>query len=179
MRRNGSYRIVLTNIEGTDVVASPDYFIDVLIDQPPAIRFRKPGRDLKVTSIDEVFVEVTAEDDYGVAVLQMFYAVNGGEERSVALYGPAKARERLTAGHTLYLEEFGLGVGDVVSYYARATDGTRSAGAQTTTTDIYFLDIRPFDWRYRQAESQGGGGGGAPTRSSPTSRETESGRSIC
>src|SRR5581483_8005441 len=34
------------------------------------------------------------------------------------------------------------------------------SGAQTATTDIYFLNVRPYDQDYRQQQGGGGGGGG-------------------
>ena len=159
VQRDGLYRIVFRTADGSNVVGSPEYYIDALADQPPVVSFRKPGRDLKVTSVDEVFVETRAEDDFGVARLELSYSVNGGAEQTVALYGPGAMKE-ITAGHTLYLEELGLQPGDLVSYFARATDANRIGGTQTTATDIYFLEVRPFDLRYRRADARGGGGGG-------------------
>ncbi|MDH3479619.1 MAG: hypothetical protein OEO20_15080, partial [Gemmatimonadota bacterium] len=158
IERNGSYRVVLRSERAAPVVGSPDYYVDVLLDQPPSLRFSTPGRDISVTSIDEVFVEVSAEDDYGVGRVELRYAVNGGPERAVPLYSGSRTPRQLTAGHTFYLEETDLEPGDFLSYYARATDANRVGGVQTTTTDIYFLEIRPFDRRYRQAEAQGGEG---------------------
>src|SRR5690606_35499492 len=60
----------------------------------------------------------------------------------------------------IYLEEMDLQPGDFISYYARATDvgpGQREA----VTSDIYFVEVRPFSRNYRQADSGGGGGGGS------------------
>src|SRR5207253_1322947 len=50
--------------------------------------------------------------------------------------------------------------GDVVSYYARATDNDGVGGSKNATSDIYFVQIRQFRKDYKQAQSQGGGGGG-------------------
>src|SRR5688500_8649981 len=69
------------------------------------------------------------------------------------------ARKNTSAEHTLYLEEMKLQPGDLISYCARASDADR-AGGKTSTTDIYFLEVRPFKREYRQAEQAGGGGGG-------------------
>ncbi len=160
VQRNGMYQVLLDDQNGTPVVASPDYYIDVLADQPPIVTLTEPGRDISVTSVDEVFVEVTAEDDYGVDLLELVYSVNGGPERTTALYGGARPRQQVTAGHTFYLEEITLTPGDFISYYARARDANAVGGPQTKTTDIYFMEIRPFDRRYRQAESRGESGGG-------------------
>ena len=57
------------------------------------------------------------------------------------------------------MEDLELEPGDFVSYFARATDGNGVGGAQTATTDIYFLEVRPFGKKYRQAQ-QGMGGAG-------------------
>ena len=46
--------------------ASPQYTIDVIDDQPPAVHFTKPGRDTQATPVEELFLEVRADDDYGV-----------------------------------------------------------------------------------------------------------------
>ena len=68
----------------------------------------------------------------------------------------------MSAGHTIYLEELGLKPGDFVSYYAKATDTDAVQGSKTTTSDIYFVQIRPFkkDYKPAQSQAQGGGGGG-------------------
>ena len=169
VREDGTYRIDLASPAGNLVSASPQYAIDVLDDEAPVVSFTKPGRDLRATSIDEVFVEAEADDDFGVARLELVYAVNGGVEKSVRLAaGAGRSAKEMSAGHTFFLEELGLQPGDVVSYFARATDNDTVRGAKTATSDIYFVQIQPFRKDYRAAESQAGGqqqdrgsGGGA------------------
>ncbi len=153
VRENGSYRVLLEAPDGRLVAASPEYFIDVLADQPPAVSFSKPGRDIQVTSVDEVFAEVRVEDDFGIRSVELSFSVNGGPEQTVALYGGRANRKQLTAGHTFYLEEYALEPGDVVSYYASARDAR--AGVGPSMTDIYFVTIRPFDRSWIQGQ-QGG-----------------------
>ena len=158
VRENGFYRIELATPAGTLVSASPQYTIDALADEPPSVAFQKPGRDLRATSVDEIFVEAGAEDDFGVRQLELVYAVNGGPEKPVKMIGPASSpRTEVSAGHTFFLEELGLQPGDVVAYYARATDNDDVSGAKTVTSDIFFLQIQPFRKDYRAAESQAGG----------------------
>ena len=76
--KQGFYRIELDGPQGEHVSASPQYTIDVLTDQTPAVSFAKPGRDTTATPVEEVFAEVRADDDFGVKQLQLFYSVNGG-----------------------------------------------------------------------------------------------------
>ena len=158
--KDGFYRIELIGPHGEKVEASPQYTIDVLEDQPPAVSFSKPGRDTQASPVEEVFAEVKADDDFGVKSLQLFYSVNGGSQKSVSLFGGGKALTEVNAGHTIYLEELDLKPGDFVSYFAKATDNDTVPGPQTSSSDIYFVQIRPFKKDYKQAQSQASGGGG-------------------
>ena len=160
VKAQGFYKIELEGPAGEKVNASPQYTIDVLSDQGPSVRFNKPGRDTNATPVEEVFAEVRADDDYGVKSVDLFYSVNGGAEKTVHLFGGAKALPEVTASHTLYLEEMGLKPGDFVSYYAKAADNDLVDGTQSTTSDIYFVQIRPFKKDYKPAQSMAGGGGG-------------------
>jgi DNA-directed RNA polymerase subunit F len=170
--KQGFYRIELTGPHAEKVDASPQYTIDVIDDQAPAVHFSKPGRDTQATPVEELFLEARADDDYGVKSLQLFYTVNGGTQKSVNLFG-GKPLTEVSAGHTIYLEELGLKPGDFVSYYAKATDTDVVQGPKTSTSDIYFVQIRPFRKDYKQAQSQamGGGGGGGQQAVGELSRQ--------
>ncbi|HET9831837.1 MAG TPA: DUF4175 family protein, partial [Vicinamibacterales bacterium] len=160
VKDEGFYRIGLTGPHGEQVDASQKYTIDVLKDQPPVISFNKPGRDSNATPVEDVFVEAKANDDFGIKDVQLFYSVNGGKEKSVTLFKGDKTLQEVQAGHTIYMEELGVKPGDFVSYYAKATDNNGVEGPKTTTSDIYFVNVRPFKKDYKAAQSQGGGGGG-------------------
>ena len=155
---DGFYRIDLEAFDQTLQPASPDYAIELLSDQPPSVTIVKPGRDSKVNPIEEVFTEIKGEDDYGLRRLELVFSVNGGDEQIKALYD-GRAKKEMIAGYTFFLEDYELQPGDFISYYARAKD---AGGPQVATTDIYFIEARPFDRQYRQAQGgmQGGGGGG-------------------
>jgi hypothetical protein len=172
--KQGFYKIELTGPKGEKVDASPQYTIDVIDDQAPAVHFTKPGRDTQATPVEELFVEARADDDYGVKNLQLFYSVNGGQPKSVTLFNGPKPMPEVSAGHTIYLEELGLKPGDFVSYYAKASDTDGVSGSKTATSDIYFAQIRPFRKDYKPAQSQaqmGGGGGGGQQAVGELSRQ--------
>jgi hypothetical protein len=138
---------------------SPEFLIDVIDDRGPGVRITKPGHDIRPTTVEEVFVEAAAEDDFGVARLEFVFSVNGGEEQVVPLLNNARALTEASAGHTFYLEELDLKAGDLVAYFARAADNSGRA-SNAATSDIFFMNIRPFGRDYRQAEQAGGGAGG-------------------
>ena len=146
---NDSYRIYFQDQERVWNPGSAEYVVEALPDQPPMLSFRRPGRDLKVTNIEEVFTEVEVEDDYGVTALALSFSVNGGTEQRVRLGNPGGSHS-FSSSHTFFLEEFNLRPGDFVSYSAEASDAL-SASA----TDIYFLEVEPYDRQYYQSQRSG------------------------
>jgi hypothetical protein len=158
--RDGFYRVELDASTGERVTASPQYTIDVLADQSPVVSISKPGRDTTASPIEEVFVEASAEDDFGVRELELVYSVNGGSDKTLRLFDGKNRLSEVSAGHTFYFEELGVQPGDFVSYYARAADNDGVAGPKRASSDLYFVQVRPLKKEFRRAESQAGGGVG-------------------
>ena len=164
VKTTGFYRVDLVAADGANVPGAVQYAVEALPDRPPTVRIEEPGRDTKVSSVEEVTIAAAASDDYGVESLQLRYRVNGGEEKTIALTDSGKHKStEPRAAHTFYLEELKLTPGDLITYHAVAKDGAGNAGV----SDVYFLEVRPFVKNYRQAEQQGGGGGGGGGGDSP------------
>ncbi len=156
VERSGSYRVELSDERGVLHRGTPDHLIDLLEDLPPVVSFARPGRDVRATSVEEVYVEARAADDHSVAVLDIVYSVNGESPRSVSLIGdPATRLPEVSAGHTFFLEEYDLRPGDLVAYHARALDNGPNAEAREARTDLYFIEIRPFSQDFSQADAGG------------------------
>ena len=154
MQKDGIYHIATTE-RGDVVRLSNDYFIEVQKAVPPAVRIVRPGRDAKVNPIEEVTVAVEAHDDFGLRGMDLHYSVNGGPEKTVPLGGAnGKKAEGST---TLYLENYKLVPGDIVSFYAGARNGLTA-----NRSDMFFIETQPFERSYSQSQQGGGGGGGGP-----------------
>jgi hypothetical protein len=153
IHKDGSYHVAALD-NGEAIRISDDYFIEAGKDEPPSIRIANPGKDPKVTPIEEVPVTVEASDDFGVEGLDLHYSVNGGAEQVVPLLKTKGSKE--ASGTTLLsLENFKLVPGDLVSIYATARDATH-----TSQSDIIFAEAEPFDFKFSQSQQSGGGGGG-------------------
>jgi len=155
VEESGLYHVRLARRgdRGQPARASDDYVIDALADQPPVVAIRRPGRDSHPTSIEEVTAQVEAQDDFGLGGLELRFSVNGGPERQVNLLRQRGAKE-IQGQHTFFLEDFKLVPGDLVSYYAVGRDAR-----QTAQTDMFFMEVRPFEREYRQSQAMGGMGG--------------------
>ncbi|MCA2969012.1 MAG: hypothetical protein INH43_10895, partial [Acidobacteriaceae bacterium] len=166
IEKDGVYHVAA--LEPAEIVRlSDDYFIEARKDEEAILKIRKPGRDAKVSPLEEVPVEVEAADDFGLRELKLVYSVNGGAERTVNLLTQPNAKS--VAGKAmLALEEFKLVPGDVVTLWAVARDATR-----TTQSDLYFLEAQPFEKEYSQSQQSGGGGGGEQEDNNVTKRQKE------
>lgn len=163
---NITYYIELVSVDGETYRGSNEYDVTLLEDQPPTVAFDKPGRDKKATNLEEVFTQARAEDDYGVVSMDLHFSVNGGDEKKVNLQQLTRESARsLSGAYTFFLEEYKLKPGDFISYYAKAHDASNEA-----TSDIYFIEVKPFEMEYRQAQQQGSGQGGGDQDENALSR---------
>ena len=80
---DGSYRVALADADGLTNPGDTEYFIRTLQDRPPDVRIIRPASDRQVTPLEEVAIEARAEDDFGVAALDLVYTTGGGAEKAV------------------------------------------------------------------------------------------------
>ena len=151
--RDDSYRVVLVDNDGLPSPADIDYFIRTVLDRPPEVEITRPTGDLDITPLEETVIEATARDDFGLERFELVYTVVGERERSVDLLtgGP---RQSAAGRYTVYGEELELEPGDFITYYARALDTNTGERAGEVRSDIYFLQVRPFDQEFEGAQSQ-------------------------
>jgi len=154
-----SYRIALTDRDGLSNPGDTEYFIRTLADRPPEVHIVKPASDRAVNRLDEVDIEAQADDDYGIERLDLVYSVRGGAEKTVPFDIPGHAAS-VTGKRTLYLEDLDVQPGDFVSYYARARDLTRGKRSSEARSDIFFLEVKPFEQEFAMAQSQSMAGSG-------------------
>lgn len=154
-----AYRIALADADGLTSEGDTEYFIRTLQDRPPDVRIIRPASDRQVTPLEEVAIESRADDDFGIASLDLVYSIPGGPERAVPFSRSGKGTT-VTGRRTLYLEDLRVRPGDVVAYYARARDGGRGKRSSEARSDIFFLEVTPFEEEFVASQTQGGGGGG-------------------
>ena len=153
-----SYRVALADREGLKSDADTEYFIRTLDDRPPEVRVTRPAQDRQVTRLEEVDIDAEAEDDYGIDRMDLVYSVKG-VEKTTPLPIPKKGLTVKTH-HTLYLEDLDVQPGDFVAYYVRARDLTRGTRPNEARSDMFFLEVKPFEQEFTLAASQAMAGAG-------------------
>jgi len=160
--KDGSYHVAAVE-SGERIRISDDYFIEAKRDEAPTVRLSR--FDSRVSPIEELPVAVEASDDFGLNSLELHYSVNGGPDQKVPLIHSTGSKQ--ADGKTLlYLEDFHLSPGDLVSLYAEARDAR-----QTSRTDMVFVQAEPFDLTFRQSQAADGGGSGQGNESEQISEK--------
>src|SRR5262249_14371153 len=85
----------------------------------------------------------------------------GTAEKVVPMPIP-RGNQTVNGRHTLYLEDLNVQPGDFISYYVRARDLTRGTRPSEARSDIFFLEVKPYEQEFSLAQSSAGGmpGGG-------------------
>jgi hypothetical protein len=114
--------------------------------EPPAeeqlwgeVRISQPGRDVRVTLLDIVPLQIEAAANRPLAKVEWFSAVNGGGEQSHALPTPEDPKYAVY-NPEICVEDFGLVNWDVLRYYAVAT----TDDGQSYRSETYFVEVFPL-----------------------------------
>ena len=155
LKEEASYRVALVDADGLSS-QGVEYFVRVMDDRPPVVHILRPSGDQQITPLDEVPIEARADDDFGIASLEMVYSVGAGAEKVVpftTLGGTELAR---IGSRMLAAEDLKVKPGDVIAYYARARDVARAKQSTVARSEIFFLEVKPFNEEYSLAQSQAG-----------------------
>ncbi|MES2606881.1 MAG: hypothetical protein V4603_18275, partial [Pseudomonadota bacterium] len=140
---------VLTRIEAKD-----DYGLQTL-----ALQYSVNGSEFqKVDLLKEPTREVTVDHMFMLEEMRTAptqeVTTNVGQF-NVVLSDEAEPAEPTDESAAPPVEQVPLQPGDLISYYAEASDRS-----QTIRTDMFFIQIQPYNRRYSQSQLSGGGGGG-------------------
>ena len=153
---DGKYTVKLLCVDGFNNQTPIEYTITAIPDEPPEVAIKEPGRDIKATKIEEVKVLAEAADDYGVENMTLMYSVGSGEPQELeAETVEVKEQKIISGAYVFYLEELDVEPGEIISYYAQATDNNTRTGPGTGTSELYFIEVRPFNERYMQMDAEG------------------------
>jgi hypothetical protein len=161
LSRDDSYRVRLSDLDGLHSTGDTEYFIRLMDDRPPDVRILRPSADQQITPLEEVAIEARADDDYGIAAFDLVYAVGGGPERIVPFERVSGSSVQKIGMRLLPAEDLGVKPGDVITYYARARDVGRGKRSTRATSDIFFLEVAPFNEEFVAAQSQTSAAGAA------------------
>jgi hypothetical protein len=134
--------------------------LDVIPDRAPKLRFVAPEENAEAIATAELRFRLEAIDDYGLQSVGIRYRIDDGPEQTLWESGTPSAesdasetKAALATSVTLPLEELGVSYPQAITYYAYALDN-REPEPQQITSELRFIDIRPFSREYEFKDGQ-------------------------
>lgn len=127
----------------------------VLPDERPRLRIIEPGTDIRARADDVITIRFDAEDDYGIAALQLRYKTMGGKEIILPYSLTDDHPDKLTGNISLDLKPLDLGEYDVIYYYLHVEDNNTLDGSGMSDTPVYFIEITDKQTPLSNCNTQG------------------------
>ncbi len=147
------YELKLVDADGRSNRLPPRFTIDVHTNQPAQLKATFPNRDLRPSPLEELTLEAEATDDYGITEYGVSYTVSGRETERVVLALGDSTFEKVNIQHTLALETLNVEPDQLLTYYYWAKDTGADQKSREATSDMYFVEIRPFEEVFQESQS--------------------------
>ena len=148
-----------------------EFVLTAIPNRPPEIKLTFPGRDLRVSPIEELQLEATVWDDFGISEHGVVLALADQLPKTVALGHKAVGREKHELAHLLALELEGAEPDQLVSYYFFADDFGVAGVKRRTMSDMFFAEVRHFEEIFREGQAPPGGAAPAESKSAKKAEE--------
>lgn len=131
-----------------------EFRFDVVPNRPPELTLSFPGKDVKVSPLEEIHIEASTIDDFGIVETGLVLQVGSGDELILPLGKDLKGAELHKLASVERLEEFKALPDELVSYYLYAVDYGPDGQKRQTNSDMFFAEVRPFEEIFRQNDQQ-------------------------
>ena len=121
--------------------------INVVPDQRPALKFVTPDETSEAIPTAEVRFTLNASDDFGLNHVGIRYRIDDGPEQILWEKPSDENSTAVAQTTTLGLEDLDIAYPQAITYYAYAIDN-RNPEPQRVTSELRFIDIRPFSREY-------------------------------
>jgi len=163
-------RAVLTDEKGRTNRKETPLQIHVVKNQPPRIKVLWPGRDIRVSPLEEIRLRAEIQDDFAVIRHGLTLTKPSGEEEDLVLGESVPGLKKIEATHLLDMERLRAVPDQVVSYSFWAEDLGPDGKPRRFQGDLFFAEVRPFEEIFRQGEQNPG------ERQNQNSQENPSGQ---
>jgi len=153
LTNSARYSLELVDSEGRTNKMPSDFVLQVLTNRAPDVKIAFPRGDQRVSPLEEVQLQATASDDFGILKYGVGFGIAGQDPQFVELGEALRANEKRQFTNMISMEKLGVDVDQVVSYFAWADDYGPDGEVRRTFSDMYFAEVRPFDEIFRADQS--------------------------
>jgi hypothetical protein len=153
LTNSARYSLELVDADGRTNKVPPEFVFQALPDRPPEVKIVFPRGDQRVSKLEEMQVQGEARDDFGLLKYGIGYGVAGQPPQFVELGQSAPANVQRQFTNQIALENLGVDVDQLVTYFAWAEDYGPDGNVRRTFSDIFFAEVRPFEEVFRADQS--------------------------
>lgn len=139
-------------------------------NQPVDLKMVRGG-DRVATPLEELGLAATAKDDFGTVRAGLTYSFADGANEDVVLAESIDRNLKHPLDYVVEMERLGVEPDQLLAYHFWAEDYSADGDIRRTQSDLYFIEIRPFDEIFREGEAPPGGE--SPPQQQQRSQETE------
>lgn len=150
-------KFVLEDEKGRSNREPGEFRIIALPNRPAEIAIKFPAKDQKVSPIEELQLQATAYDDFGLKEHGLIFSLGDREPKTVTLGQEGVAKTKHALDHVLSLELLEAQPDQLVSYYFFADDIAADGSVRRTMSDMFFAEVRHFEEIFRQGQQPPGG----------------------
>ena len=153
LTNSARYSLELVDSDGRTNKTQSDFSLQVLTNRAPEVKIAFPRGDQRVSRLEELQLQASTSDDFGVLKYGVGFGVAGEDPKFVELGAAIRANEKRQFTNMISMEKLGVDADQVVSYFAWAEDYGPDGEVRRTFSDMYFAEIRPFDEIFRADQS--------------------------
>lgn len=149
------YQVKLTDADGRTNKLPADISVRVTRNLPPVVTVPRPGRDSRVSPIEELPLKADVKDDFGLVRYGVSVSAFGQPPTEVVLGEPVQPNaKKAQPEHLIDFEALKAQPDQMVAYYFWAEDIGPDGKRRRTSGDMYFAEVRHFEEIFRQGEQQ-------------------------
>jgi hypothetical protein len=145
------YHFELVDRDGRSVRDPLQQRIDLEPDMSPKVLLRGPPDYSDVGELQQIELAYSAEDDWGLAAVELCWQHNGSPKECRQLWKPdgtTKANRRVANRFFWKLERLDLTAGGRVAYWIAATDNDAVSGPKRTRSRVRYLSVFSAEQRH-------------------------------
>ena len=136
---------------------NPRFTIRTLENKLPDLKLVKPNRDAQVSAVQEMLLQASAWDDFGMQQVGLSYSIGDKVDEPIVLAESVPAKKKQTVEQLLELESLNAEPDQLLSFYFWAEDFGPDGQLRRVASDMYFAEVRHFEEIFRQGQVQPGG----------------------
>ena len=153
----GRYKLELVDRQQRKNKEPPDFSFTVVANRRPELKLVFPSRDVQVSPLEEIDLQASVWDDFGVQAYGVAYSFDGQPTQEIVLGEKVPGKERRDARQLVSFESLSAKPDQLLSYYFFADDAGPDGKSRRTLSDMFFCEVRPFEEIFRQGEPPPGG----------------------